>query len=118
MSTAGYGMKWGKGYRTGAKEPDVADSAAGEVHEEEPNEEEGDPTAMIHEHLTKMHEMTGKAHSHVEHHGDGTHTSHHVDEQGQVSGPHEHESMEALHQHMAQLHGEGEQEGEMKHGAY
>jgi hypothetical protein len=44
----------------------------------------------IHQHLSDMHAMTGKAHSHVEHNGDGSHTAHHVDMNGQVSGPEEH----------------------------
>jgi hypothetical protein len=108
-------MKWGKGYLGGSREPDAAGPAATEVHEPEPNEEEGgDAQEMIHAHLGKMHEMTGKAHSHIEHHGDGTHTSHHVDEQGQISGPIDHESTEAMNEHMAQMG----QEGGMKNGAY
>lgn len=80
--------------------------------EPEEHEQGGDTHAAIHEHLRSMHEATGHAHTHVEHHGDGTHTSHHVDESGNVSGPHEHESTEALNEHIAQTAGDGEEGGD------
>ena len=50
----------------------------------------------IHEHLRAMHEQTGGAHSHVEHHEGGAYTSHHVSKGGEVNGPHEHANLEEL----------------------
>lgn len=76
-------------------------------------ESEGSP---IHEHLQKMHEMTGNAHSHIEHHMDGHHTSHHISEMGEMSGPHEHPDMGALHAHMSSMMGGGEPKAEMAGG--
>ena len=66
----------------------------------------------IHEHLHQMHEQTGEAHSHVEHHDDGTHTSHHVDKEGEVTGPHSHANLEALKDHMDNFLNEEEHEGD------
>jgi hypothetical protein len=107
MSTAGYKMHWGSGYRS-KKEPDETAGPEPEVHQEDPADAGHDGHEEIHEHLASMHAATGHAHSHVEHHGDGKHTSYHVDDAGQVSGPHEHGSLEELHSHMSSLHGEGE----------
>lgn len=101
MSTAGYGMKFSKGYLGGGKEQPSA-------HDPEP--EEGEGHEDIHEHLRTQHERTGHAHSHVEHHGDGTHTSHHIDAGGNVEGPHEHGSDEELMGKMQEVAGEGEPE--------
>jgi hypothetical protein len=84
MATAGYNMKFGKGYLGGSKEPD-AGKPAGEMHEPEP--EEGDEG--IKAHLEQMHAKTGTAHSHVHHHGDGNHTMHHISAEGEHSGPEE-----------------------------
>lgn len=61
----------------------------------------------IHEHLQAMHEMTGNAHTHVEHHMDGHHTSHHISSEGAMSGPHEHGSTEEVKQGMDQNLGMG-----------
>lgn len=74
----------------------------------EPQGEEqgGDVTPEIHQHLQSVHEQTGKAHTHVEHHGDGTHTSHHISESGEVSGPHDHQNLEELKQAFDQFIGE------------
>lgn len=109
MATAGYNLKFGNGYLGGRKEP--GEKARPQEHES------GDAHEEIHEHLRSRHAATGHAHSHVEHHGDGRHTSHHVDEAGEVSGPIEHESDEDLHNHMSQFgggspEGDGEEEGE------
>lgn len=87
-------------------------AAMSDEHEEMPGAEGSEHHEEIHQHLRNMHEATGHAHTHVEHHGDGTHTSHHIDEAGQVSGPHEHDSMEALKDHMEQTCGdEGQEQG-------
>ena len=73
--------------------------------------------AAIHEHLRAMHEETGEAHSHVEHHADGSHTSHHVSAEGEISGPHHHENSDVMAEHMKSMaggpaEGEGEDEPE------
>ena len=75
----------------------------------EGEEDGGGEHEPIHAHLKKMHEMTGNAHSHVEHHFDGHHTSHHISEHGEVSGPHEHGSTDELKGRMDQMLG-GEQQ--------
>jgi hypothetical protein len=87
--------------------------AARPVAEPEPERDGGeDHHGEIHAHLQSMHEQTGHAHSHVEHHGDGRHTSHHIDEHGEVSGPHDHENLEALKNHFDQFTNEEGKEGE------
>lgn len=88
MATAGYGMKFGKGYLGGSKESDHAEPDG----DEKPMESEGgeDHHAAIHQHLKAMHAATGHGHSHIEHKGDGTHVAHHVSHEGEVSGPEEH----------------------------
>jgi hypothetical protein len=68
--------------------PEAVEPGEEEQGELEPHHEQ------IHEHLRSMHEQTGEAHSHVEHHGDGTHTSHHVTKEGEVTGPHHHNTAE------------------------
>lgn len=45
------------------------------------------------------HHHPDEMHSHVHHHEDGGHTSHHMKD-GAVSGPHDHENMDALKSHM------------------
>jgi hypothetical protein len=77
-------MHFGKGYLVGGQTKAAPSMMGGEL-EEKP--EGGDHTAMIHDHLKKMHKMTGEKHSHIEHHDDGSHSAHHVDEQGNVRGP-------------------------------
>ena len=52
--------------------------------------------AAIHQHLQEQNAMDGKAHTHVVHNGDGSHTSHHVAAHGEVSGPHDHANLEDL----------------------
>ena len=98
MATAGYGMKFGKGYLGGGKQEEPM------PHESEPQNAGGDES--IKQHLEERHAETGHAHSHVEHHGDGRHTSHHISREGEHSGPIEHESTEAMQQHMGQMGGE------------
>lgn len=88
MATAGYSMKFGKGYLGGGKgEPDAKGPEKEIPHESEPNE---DADGQIQEHLQKMHASTGHGHSHIQHHGDGSHTAHHISAEGQISGPEDH----------------------------
>ena len=82
---------------------------------EEPREEEGGDEP-IKEHLRSMHEEDGEAHSHVTHHFDGSHTSHHISDTGEESGPHEHENLEALKSHMDQFLDEEGHEPEREEG--
>lgn len=112
MATAGYSMKFGKGYLGGqqeapAHEPEMAEG--GEEHH-----------AAIHEHLANMHAQTGHGHSHIEHHQDGSHTSHHVSHEGEISGPHHHASAEELvnhlKSHLPEEEGEIESEEEPEEG--
>ena len=63
----------------------------------------------VHDHLSAMHVEMGGKHMHV--HSDGMkHTTHHVGEDGEVQGPHDHENIEALKQHMDQFLNEEGQE--------
>lgn len=75
--------------------------------------------AAIHQHLMEQHQMDGKAHTHVVHNGDGTHTSHHVKD-GQVSGPHDHANLEELKNSFDHFVGEeeGEDGGSEEHEGY
>lgn len=88
MATAGYGMKWGAGYRN-KQEPDAKGAEAGEEHQEGTNDGE-EHHGAIQEHLKAMHAATGHGHSHIEHKGDGSHVAHHISHDGQMSGPEEH----------------------------
>ncbi len=56
-------------------------------------------------------EPDGK-HMHVHQDGMGNITSHHVGEDGQVQGPHQHQDIEALKDHMHKFFNEEQQEGE------
>ena len=55
----------------------------------------------------------GGKHMHV-HHDGAKFTTHHVGEDGEVQGPHDHENLESLKDHMAQFFDEEEHEGEGK----
>lgn len=96
----------------GAAKPMVTEPEDGEEQAEGEQPELEPHQAEIHNHLRNMHAQTGEKHSHIEHHGDGSHTSHYVDEGGEVHGPHDHANMEALKQHMDQFLGEEQHEGE------
>jgi len=100
------GMKFGKGYLNGGQSKEAPQGE----HEPEGEQEGGDANEEIAQHLQSMHEKTGKAHSHVEHHGDGTHTSHHVHEDGQMEGPHEHPDTESMMAKMGEMGGGEEQQ--------
>lgn len=113
MSAAGYGMKFGKGYLGGGR-PQQAPQGPDMHDHGEPDGDEGGTHEEIAQHLQSMHEKTGKAHSHVEHHGDGTHTSHHIHASGEQEGPHEHPDDESMMSKMGEMGGEpgGEQESQ------
>jgi hypothetical protein len=87
----------------------------GKVDDTSPNlRDEGEGSAEgsspVHEHLTALHAAMGGKHMHV--HSDGMfHTSHQVGEDGKVEGPHDHENIEALKEHMGKFFDEEEQEG-------
>jgi hypothetical protein len=77
-------MAFSKGYLGGGKSEPKEEEPMGE-----PGEEGEGHDAEIESHLKSMHEKTGHGHSHIEHMGDGTHKAHHIDQQGQMSGPEE-----------------------------
>ena len=112
MATAGYGMKFGKGYLGGSKEP-ASGKPEAIPHEAEPNE---DGDGEIKQHLESMHAKTGEAHSHVHHKADGSHTSHHISAEGEHSGPHDHENLDALKSHFDQFLDEEGHEGHESDG--
>lgn len=74
-----------------------APPASGEENSEGTHQDTG-----VHEHLAAMHAQSGGKHMHV--HSDGmTHTTHHVGEDGEVQGPHNHENIEALKDHLGKF---------------
>jgi len=94
LSTAGYGMKFSKGYLGpgsggGKSEPEAKGKPMGEEHQDGANDganDGEDHQGAIHEHLKAMHAATGHGHSHIEHAPEG-HMAHHIDHEGQISGP-------------------------------
>jgi len=77
-----------KGYLGGSMEEKPKAKPAVQNHEEPDGDEGAD--GKIESHLKEMHEATGHGHSHIHHHGDGSHTAHHIDAEGQMSGPEDH----------------------------
>lgn len=69
-----------------------------------------DSPSPVHEHLSAMHQAMGGKHMHVHSDGSGMHTTHHVGEDGQVQGPHEHPDMEAVKAHMEQVMGDNDED--------
>ena len=65
-------------------------------------------------HLSALHAATGGKHIHVHDDGLGSITSHQVGEDGEVQGPHSHDDIEALKQHVHQFL--SEEGGESDHG--
>lgn len=100
-------QKFNYPFGSGGKAPKAAPKPEGNL---EAAEEGAGDHAAIHQHLQEQHAADGKAHSHVVHHGDGTHTSHHVKD-GQVSGPHDHQNLEDLKSHFDQFLDEEGHEG-------
>ena len=73
-------------------------------------EEHASESGGVPEHLKALHGAMGGKHMHV--HSDGfSHTSHQVGEDGEVQGPHDHENLDALKDHMSQFFNEEEHEG-------
>ena len=71
--------------------------------------EEHEP-GSVHEHLAAMHAESGGKHMHV-HHDGMSFTTHHVGDDGEVQGPHDHQNLEELKAHMDQFFDEEGQEG-------
>lgn len=71
-------------------------------------DEESDP---VHEHLKAIHEHLGGGKLHLAHHDGINLTSHHVGEEGESAGPHDHPDAEALGEHLKQFFSEEAQEG-------
>ena len=61
-------------------------------------------------HVAAHHEQSGK-HFHVHQNEMGEHTSHQATDGGEPEGPHDHENIEALKDHMGQFLDEEEHEG-------
>lgn len=84
MATSGYKAHFSPGYLGGKKESPAP--------EEKPmggeQEDGGDVDGKIQSHLKEMHAATGHGHSHIQHKPEG-HIAHHIDHEGQMSGPEE-----------------------------
>lgn len=89
------------------KKPPMASGSGGE----------GNP---IHEHLAKIHAESGGKHMHVSGSGDGGYTSHQIGDSGQPEGPHDHENLEALKDHIDKFftEEEGESSDSDNHGKH
>ena len=61
-------------------------------------------------HLENMHAQHGGRHMHITEHEHGGMTSHHIGHDGQVEGPHDHENIEALKDHLGRFFNEEENE--------
>lgn len=77
-----------------ANEPEKPKSAGAALEEPE--------HSSVHEHLSALHAEHGGKHMHVHHDGMSI-TSHHVGEDGEVQGPHNHENIEALKEHLGKF---------------
>lgn len=75
-----------KGYLGGSmdEKPKAQPKMGGE--HEEPDGDEGGSDGKIEAHLKEMHAATGHGHSHIQHKPEG-HIAHHIDHEGQMSGP-------------------------------
>jgi hypothetical protein len=99
MAGMGGGKRSGGGIAeamSGRREPSM---------EREPESEEGG----VGSHLKALHGEMGGKHMHVHAH-EGGFTTHHVGEDGNVEGPHDHENIERLKEHMDQFLSEEEHE--------
>lgn len=76
-----------KGYLGGAMEEKAAPKQ--EMGGEPDGDEGGEPDQKIESHLKAMHAATGHGHSHIQHKPEG-HIAHHIDHEGQMSGPEDH----------------------------
>ena len=69
----------------------------------------------VHGMLRDLQEKHGGSHMHI--HSDGmTHTTHHIHEGGEVQGPHEHNSEEALKEHVGKFAAGEDGEGQGQDG--
>ena len=72
-----------KGYLGGSME----EKPTPKMGHEEPDGDEGEGMdGKIESHLKEMHAATGHGHSHIQHKPEG-HIAHHIDHEGQMSGP-------------------------------
>jgi hypothetical protein len=71
-----------KGYLGGSMDEKPAPK---QMEHEEPDGDEN-PDGKIEAHLKEMHAATGHGHSHIQHKPEG-HIAHHIDHEGQMSGP-------------------------------
>lgn len=84
----------------------MAGSGPSKSEDHEPEKSE----SPVHEHLKSLHAKMGGKHMHIHHDGMQA-TSHQVHEDGHAEGPHNHENMEALKDHMNKFFNEEEDEG-------
>lgn len=75
------------------------------------SESDGGEAQESMDHLAALHGAHGGTHMHIMSHGDGTMTTHHMNEDGSQEGPHEHGDVEAMKDHIHQVFG-GEDSGE------
>ena len=93
--------------RAGMGKPSKVDEMSPSM-DKDPMASEPEPGG-VHEHLAAMHAQMGGKHMHV--HSDGfNHTTHQVGEDGKVEGPHDHENIDALKEHMGKFLDEEAQE--------
>lgn len=106
------GKKFSMGSRLRAHEHDLKLKGAKPDALQPPAPEHDDASGpgSVHEHLMAMHDEMGGAHTHIHHKPEGGHTTHHVTEDGEVQGPHEHATAEELVEHLRNHLPEEEQE--------
>ena len=80
-----------------------------------PMESGHDEGGAVHEHLKAIHGELGGGKLHLVHHDGINITSHHVGEDGEAQGPHDHANMEALKEHMGRFLDEEGQEPSAEH---
>lgn len=78
-----------------------------------PKEHDGEESG-VKGHLKAMHAEHGGKHMHVHQH-EGGYTTHHVKDDGNVEGPHDHENTEQLKSHMDRFFNEEEHEPASEH---
>jgi hypothetical protein len=83
-----------------------------------PAEPDGDEQSPVHEHLSALHSEMGGKHVHIHQDEMGNHTTHQVREDGQVEGPHDHDNIEALKEHLGNFFTEEEREPSELHKGY
>lgn len=66
-----------------------------------------DHEGAISDGMSMMHNAMGGRHMHVHEGEDGKMTTHHIDHDGALQGPHEHPDLESVKQHMEKVFNEG-----------